>query len=174
MALHFSPQICILCLRCLVSPTGLWAASVTPLNKCSAVRAVRRACPPPAPPPSGPPLAPCPHVLRVPHLCRQAVVPAGHDSRGPCQEELQAGEAEQGQLQPLYVDLGRTEGQRDRGRVQPRQMPAWAVWPRVRGQWGLCSQACMGRGRCVGLDCVCLCHCSTPSVQLCVSSVRPA
>jgi hypothetical protein len=40
-----------------------------------------------------------------PHLCRQAAPPIAYDSSGHWQEDLQEGEAEQGQLQSLDVDL---------------------------------------------------------------------
>lgn len=73
---------------------GPWAASVAPLNKCSAVRDG----PLPAPLPFKTSSCFLPPCVKGPHLCRLAVLPVGYESRGPGQEELQAGEAEQGQL----------------------------------------------------------------------------
>lgn len=49
-----------------------------------------------------------------PHLCGPAVKAAHEDSRGAQQEELQDREAEQGQRQPLDVEL-EGEGERESG-----------------------------------------------------------
>ena len=64
-----------------------------------------------------------------PHLCRQVGIPIGHDGHEPRQEDLQAGETEQGQLQPLDVDLGGRQG-RER-QVRPRWVSAPIAWARA-------------------------------------------
>lgn len=93
VAPHLSPPVALLCP---VPPRSLRAAGCL----CGQLSSH-------APLPDAPSLSP--------HLRRQGVVPAGDGGRGPKQEELQAGEAEQGQLQPLDVHLSGGEGGAGRG-----------------------------------------------------------
>lgn len=93
---------------------------------------------------------------RRPHLCRRAVIQAHCDHRGAQQEELQDREAEQGQLQPLDVDLERVGG----GRQGEASLGIYT--PQVGTPGGSGGFSCWCALWRAGWDWALLSRCSTP------------